>query len=158
MIPWIGGPHSAMNPTAFAAGGRVSARRAGGTKATALNAREPRARAQRRDDAPRRDSRTQRSRPEGRLPKLSHPQGVRLNGHLLRGGAATRTVDHCTSPPFVPGHRTGCFCAAQAARRAATPPRSRMASLGLIGGQAAFGNGVAAVDVVRIWTALSSAG
>ena len=31
-----------------------------------------------------------------------HPQGVRLDGHLLRGGAATRTVDHCTSPPFVP--------------------------------------------------------
>src|SRR5688572_24277673 len=30
-----------------------------------------------------------------------HPQGVRLDGHLLRGGAATRTVDHCTSPPFV---------------------------------------------------------
>ena len=35
-----------------------------------------------------------------------HPQGVRLNGHLLRGGAATRTVDHCTSPPFVPKNRT----------------------------------------------------
>ncbi len=35
-----------------------------------------------------------------------HPQGVRLDGHLLRGGAATRTVDHCTSPPFVPGNRT----------------------------------------------------
>ena len=37
---------------------------------------------------------------------LTHPQGVRLDGHLLRGGAATRTVDHCTSPPFVPGNRT----------------------------------------------------
>ena len=37
---------------------------------------------------------------------LTHPQGVRLNGHLLRGGAATRTVDHCTSPPFVPANRT----------------------------------------------------
>src|SRR4029077_11840674 len=40
------------------------------------------------------------------LELLTHPQGVRLNGHLLRGGAATRTVDHCTSPPFVPGNRT----------------------------------------------------
>ena len=50
---------------------------------------------------------TQESRPIGpAFPKLSHPQGVRLDGHLLRGGAATRTVDHCTSPPFVPGNRT----------------------------------------------------
>jgi hypothetical protein len=39
---------------------------------------------------------------------LTHPQGVRLDGHLLRGGAATRTVDHCTSPPFVPSNRTRC--------------------------------------------------
>ena len=39
---------------------------------------------------------------------LTHPQGVRLDGHLLRGGAATRTVDHCTSPPFVPANRTRC--------------------------------------------------
>src|ERR1035437_8150234 len=37
--------------------------------------------------------------------KLHHPQGVRLDGHLLRGGAAT-TFRHCTSPPFVRGHRT----------------------------------------------------
>ena len=33
-------------------------------------------------------------------------RGVRLDGHLLRGGAATRTVDHCTSPPFVPRNPT----------------------------------------------------
>src|SRR4051794_37446360 len=32
---------------------------------------------------------------------LTHPQGVRLDEHLLGGGAATLTVDHCTSPPFV---------------------------------------------------------
>ena len=38
---------------------------------------------------------------------LSHPQGVRLDGHLLRGGAAS-TVYHCTSPPFVLGNRTRC--------------------------------------------------
>ena len=36
---------------------------------------------------------------------LHHPQGVRLDGHLLRGGAAT-TFRHCTSPPFVRGNRT----------------------------------------------------
>jgi hypothetical protein len=48
--------------------------------------------------------RTQESRrSRAGFPKLSHPQGVRLDGHLLRGGAATRTVDHCTSPPFVRG-------------------------------------------------------
>src|SRR5439155_13295929 len=41
-------------------------------------------------------------------------RGDRLDGHLLRGGAATRTVDHCTSPPFVPIHRTGTSCDAQA--------------------------------------------
>ena len=39
----------------------------------------------------------------------SHPQGVRLDGHLLRGGAATRRVDHCTSPPFVLANRIRCF-------------------------------------------------
>jgi hypothetical protein len=47
-----------------------------------------------------------------------HPQGVRLDGHLLRGGAATRTVDHCTSPPFVPDNRTGTPCATQGFGRA----------------------------------------
>src|SRR5206468_3333792 len=41
-------------------------------------------------------------------------RGDRLDGHLLRGGAATRTVDHCTSPPFVPIHRTGTSCDVQA--------------------------------------------
>src|SRR5918994_741912 len=44
---------------------------------------------------------------------LTHPQGVRLDGHLLRGGAATRTVDHCTSPPFVPRNRTRWLTPAQ---------------------------------------------
>ncbi len=33
---------------------------------------------------------------------LHHPKVVRLAG-CLRGGAALLTVDHCTSPPFVPG-------------------------------------------------------
>src|SRR5918994_4321793 len=47
---------------------------------------------------------------------LTHPQGVRLDGHLLRGGAATRTVDHCTSPPFVPRNRTRTRVRAQAWR------------------------------------------
>src|SRR2546425_2664670 len=45
---------------------------------------------------------------------LSTAQGVRLDGHLLRGGAATRTVDHCTSPPFVPDYRTRWLRGAQA--------------------------------------------
>src|SRR4051812_16753736 len=36
---------------------------------------------------------------------LTHPQGVRLDGHLLRGGAAT-SIYHCTSPPFVLPNRT----------------------------------------------------
>ena len=52
----------------------------------------------------------------GRLSSCTHPQGVRLDGHLLRGGAATRTVDHCTSPPFVPRHRTGWSGGTQALR------------------------------------------
>src|SRR4051794_38027755 len=39
--------------------------------------------------------------------ELPTHRGVRLDGHLLRGGAATRTVDHCTSPPFVRGNLTG---------------------------------------------------
>ena len=62
---------------------------------------------------------------------LNHPQGVRLDGHLLRGGAATRTVDHCTSPPFVPGNRTRCARASARAvsrasgRGAGRPRRSR---------------------------------
>jgi hypothetical protein len=51
-----------------------------------------------------------------------HPQGVRLDGHLLRGGAATRTVDHCTSPPFVPIYRTGRPCATQGFGRAPGGP------------------------------------
>ena len=51
-----------------------------------------------------------------------HPQGVRLNGHLLRGGAATRTVDHCTSPPFVPGNRTRWARSERKARRCEVAP------------------------------------
>jgi len=47
------------------------------------------------------------------LRKPSTHRGDRLDGHLLRGGAAT-TVDHCTSPPFVPINRTGTSCATQA--------------------------------------------
>src|SRR4029079_12427594 len=54
---------------------------------------------------------------------LTHPQGVRLDGHLLRGGAATRTVDHCTSPPFVPKNRTRTLGGAQARERLRGPPR-----------------------------------
>src|SRR6266566_6579387 len=62
-----------------------------------------------------RDSRAQKRRSySDRRFKLSHPQGVRLDGHLLRGGAATRTVDHCTSPPFVPDYRTRWSRVAQA--------------------------------------------
>ena len=53
---------------------------------------------------------------------LTHPQGVRLDGHLLRGGAATRTVDHCTSPPFVPANRTRAVSSARAAMRRSPPP------------------------------------
>ena len=50
---------------------------------------------------------THERRPDGTGVRVAyHPQGVRLDGHLLRGGAATRTVDHCTSPPFVPENRT----------------------------------------------------
>ena len=54
-----------------------------------------------------------------------HPQGVRLDGHLLRGGAATRTVDHCTSPPFVPGNRTRCACECKSASGAVARPGRR---------------------------------
>ena len=55
---------------------------------------------------------------------LTHPQGVRLDGHLLRGGAATRTVDHCTSPPFVPRNRTrrGAMCARRVGASVARHP------------------------------------
>src|SRR3954452_973634 len=48
------------------------------------------------------------------FPSYPTHRGVRLDGHLLRGGAATRTVDHCTSPPFVPNHRTGSLFTTQA--------------------------------------------
>src|SRR5205814_10379841 len=45
--------------------------------------------------------RTHERRPEGRRSIcVTTTQGDRLNGHLLRGGAA-RTIYHCTSPPFV---------------------------------------------------------
>src|SRR4029077_10543208 len=49
---------------------------------------------------------------------LTHPQGVRLDGDLLRGGAAT-VIYHCTSPPFVPGNRTRWTWCAQERDRAA---------------------------------------
>ena len=76
------------------------------------------------------------ARPDARTPAqcgpafelLTHPQGVRLDGHLLRGGAATRTVDHCTSPPFVPGNRTRCAKASASSgtgRRAQAAARRR---------------------------------
>src|SRR5688572_11955280 len=59
---------------------------------------------------------------------LTHPQGVRLDGHLLRGGAATRTVDHCTSPPFVPRNRTRCRTRVQASPWGSDPaPRPQAA-------------------------------
>src|SRR5258706_15490550 len=64
----------------------------------------------------RRDSRTHERRSSRTGVRFAyHPQGVRLDGHLLRGGAATRTVDHCTSPPFVPSYRTRWSRGAQAA-------------------------------------------
>src|SRR5215210_6507959 len=58
---------------------------------------------------------------------LNHPQGVRLDGHLLRGGAATRTVYHCTSPPFVPRNRTRRRGSAQDSRSAKVTVRGPVA-------------------------------
>src|SRR4051794_41717934 len=56
------------------------------------------------------------------FPSVPTCRGVRLDGHLLRGGAATRTVDHCTSPPFVPNHRTGCPFGVQERLTTIRPP------------------------------------
>src|SRR5919197_643955 len=51
----------------------------------------------------------------GRRPVAEPPAGCSvLDGQLLRGGAATATVDHCTSPPFVRGNPTGTVWLAQA--------------------------------------------
>ncbi len=56
---------------------------------------------------------------------LTTHRGVRLDGHLLRGGAATRTVDHCTSPPFVPRHLMRCRDRAQGLVRGTVTARAR---------------------------------
>src|SRR5258706_8371004 len=97
-------------------GWAVMARRSRAPERADSNARERGAQGSTQPWPFRRDSRT----PERRSSRTGvrfayHPQGVRLDGHLLRGGAATRTVDHCTSPPFVPSYRTRWSRGAQAA-------------------------------------------
>src|SRR6476659_10236977 len=77
---------------------------------------------------------------------LSHPQGVRLDGHLLRGGEAS-TVYHCTSPPFVLSNRTRCVERVQERCGAPAPPR-----------QAATRSPAWAVGPASSWSALSSVG
>ena len=93
-----------------------------------------------------------RVRPDARTPAqvgrrfvaASPPEGLRL-ARPLRGGAALPTVDHCTSPPFVPGHhrrtrsRTQGVGRRSGGRRAATGSRADGRRRGAVGERSGLG-------------------
>src|SRR6478735_4373635 len=55
-----------------------------------------------------------------------HSSGSSLSDDLRRGGAATTTVDHCTSPPFVHIDPNANTSWVQAARRYGATARSNL--------------------------------
>src|SRR4029453_16514186 len=63
---------------------------------------------------PARDARTPARFRTGVRIATDHSSGSSLSDDLRRGGAATTTVDHCTSPPFVHIDPTRCGAPVQA--------------------------------------------